>query len=50
VGTVTHWGHTHDRVNRYRARLTVAPVGGQWRLVGMELVSEERIPQGGGSR
>lgn len=43
VGTVTHWGHTHDRVNRYRARLSVAPVAGEWRLVGLELVSEERI-------
>jgi hypothetical protein len=46
VGTVTHWGHTHDRVNRYRARLSIAPVDGQWRLVGLELMSEERINTG----
>lgn len=43
VGTVTHWGHTHDRVNRYRAKLAIGPVEGRWRLVDLELVSEERI-------
>ena len=43
VGTVTHWGHTHDRVNRYRARLTIGPRDGNWRLLGLALESEERI-------
>jgi len=43
VGTVTHWGHTHDRVNQYRARLDVAPIDTRWRLVGLALESEERI-------
>lgn len=43
VGTVTHWGHTHDRVNRYRARLEIGPREGEWRLVGLQLQSEERM-------
>ncbi|MCP5550342.1 MAG: hypothetical protein H7A53_05565 [Akkermansiaceae bacterium] len=43
VGTVTHWGHTHQRVNRYRAVLTIAPVEGRWRLVDLSLESEERL-------
>ncbi len=43
VGTVTHWGHTHDRVNRYKAKMTIAPRDGEWRLVGLQLESEERI-------
>jgi hypothetical protein len=43
VGTVTHWGHTHDRVNKYRAKLSIGPVAGQWRLVALELLSEERV-------
>ena len=46
VGTVTHWGHTHDRVNRYKARLEIEPREQSWRLVGLQLKSEERI--GGG--
>ncbi|MCB1232212.1 MAG: hypothetical protein KDN19_18240 [Verrucomicrobiae bacterium] len=43
VGTVTHWGHTHDRVNRYKAKMTIGPRDGEWRLIGLELVNEERI-------
>lgn len=47
VGTVTHWGHTHDRVNKYRAKLSIGPVDGQWRLMALELLSEERVNLGG---
>ena len=47
VGTVTHWGHTHDRVNRYRALLEIAPREQAWRLIDLELESEERIETGG---
>lgn len=43
VGTVTHWGHTHNRINRYKARLTVTSAAGQWKLEGLDLESEERI-------
>ncbi len=42
IGTVTHWGHTHDRVNRYEAQLSVAVVDGQWKLRALELQNLER--------
>ena len=45
AGTVTHWGHTHERTNRYDAVLTVDPVGNAWKLSGLKLVNEERIDQ-----
>jgi hypothetical protein len=43
TGKVGHWGHLHQRRNRYRARLRVAPVEGAWKLTGMEILEEERI-------
>ena len=42
-GSVGHWGHIHERRNRYRAELRVAPVDGAWKLVGLELLEEERL-------
>ena len=42
-GSVGHWGHIHERRNRYRAELRVAPVEGAWKLVGLELLEEERL-------
>ena len=46
IGTVTHWGHTHDRVNRYEAQLSVAVVGGTWKLKTLDLLNEERMEKG----
>jgi hypothetical protein len=43
AGSVGHWGHVHQRKNRYRAELAVAPVGGSWKLVGLEVLQEERL-------
>lgn len=43
-GSVGHWGHVHQRVNRYEADLTVAPVDGRWKFTDVEIVSEERLP------
>lgn len=43
MGTVGHWGHTHTRVNRYTARLAVAPVSQEWKLVGMEVEEARRL-------
>jgi hypothetical protein len=43
MGSIGHWGHVHQRRNRYRAKLEVAPVGGAWKLVGLEILEEERI-------
>jgi hypothetical protein len=42
-GSVGHWGHLHQRRNRYRADLTVAPVEGAWRLTRVEILEEERL-------
>ena len=41
--SVGHWGHVHQRSNRYRASLLVTPVEGTWRLTGLEIIEEERI-------
>jgi hypothetical protein len=42
-GSVGHWGHVHQRRNRVRAELLVAPVDGDWKLVDLELIEEERL-------
>lgn len=43
TGSVGHWGHIHKRTNRYEARITIKPVEGQWKIVGLELLQEERV-------
>jgi hypothetical protein len=43
AGSVGHWGHIHERRNRYRAELEVAPVDGAWKLVRVTVLEEERI-------
>jgi len=43
LGTVGHWGHAHQRVNRYRAKLTVEPVDGAWKLSAVEIIEEKRM-------
>lgn len=43
IGNVTHWGHTHKRLNRYRATLTISGAEGQWKLTGIELHDESRL-------
>ena len=42
-GSVGHWGHIHQRRNQYRAELSVSPVNGVWKLVGLEILLEERL-------
>jgi hypothetical protein len=42
-GSVGHWGHVHQRSNRYKAELEIAPVGGVWKLTGLEILDEERL-------
>ena len=42
-GSVGHWGHVHQRRNRVRAELLVAPVDGDWKLIDLELIEEERL-------
>jgi hypothetical protein len=43
MGTVGHWGHIHMRKNEYEANITVEPVGGAWKITGLELLEEQRI-------
>ena len=49
LGTVGHWGHVHQRKNRYDAVLTIAPQDGVWKIVGLELNDEQRIDQSSGA-
>lgn len=44
-GSVAHWGHVHQRQNRYQARLAIEPVDGLWKLTQFDLMDEERIDQ-----
>lgn len=52
LGTVGHWGHQHQRVNRYTAKVTVEAVsarGGEsgasaeWKLVALDVEQETRM-------
>jgi len=43
AGSVGHWGHVHQRQNQYQAELRIQPVAGVWKLVGMEILQEERL-------
>jgi hypothetical protein len=43
AGSVGHWGHVHQRTNRYSAELTVQPVDGAWRVTALTLLEEERL-------
>ena len=43
IGTVGHWGHVHQRKNRYDAVVTISARDGIWKIVGLELRDEQRI-------
>ena len=42
-GSVGHWGHLHQRRNKYQAKLDIRPVDGVWKMVDMEVLQEERL-------
>jgi hypothetical protein len=42
-GSVGHWGHIHERGNRYQATLEIAPEHDRWKLVGLEVLDEQRL-------
>jgi hypothetical protein len=44
TGTVTHWGHAHQRVNTYTAIYTVDRRGNAWKFVAVEPLSQQRLP------
>lgn len=43
IGEVTHWGHTHERTNKYEAKMTVSAIDDTWKISGLTLLNEERI-------
>jgi len=43
-GSVGHWGHVHQRVNRYDAELQVEVVDGAWKITQLDVFQEERLP------
>jgi hypothetical protein len=43
MGSVGHWGHIHQRTNRYDAELVIQPVDGQWKITNLEIFEEQRI-------
>ncbi len=43
TASVGHWGHIHQRRNRYEARLTVEAVGGAWKITRLEMLDQARL-------
>lgn len=43
VGSFGHWGHVHERANRYEADLVLTPVEGTWRITGFALHDMVRL-------
>lgn len=43
-GTVSHWGHTHQRRNRYEARIDLTPAGEVWKIGDLKILDEARLP------
>jgi hypothetical protein len=42
-GTVEHWGHIHTRLNRYQADFVIQDVDKAWKIVGMDVLDQERV-------
>lgn len=42
LGNVGHWGHSHPRYNGYKAKLTVQPMKGEWKLTGLDVQEVRR--------
>ena len=41
--SVGHWGHIHERRNRYQADIRLQPIDGAWKLVDLEIVDAIRL-------
>jgi hypothetical protein len=42
-GSVSHFGHTHYRTNRYSAIVSILRVDDAWKISGIEVTEEERV-------
>ena len=43
LGTVGHWGHSHTRTNVNLGLVTIRPVGGSWKITGLEMLEQRRL-------
>ena len=43
AGSIGHWGHVHQRINQYEARLVIREIDGLWRIAELELLQEVRL-------
>lgn len=43
TGTVEHWGHIHTRQHAYQAVLKVSGTDGEWKIMDLQVVSEDQI-------
>lgn len=43
MGNVGHWGHSHTRVNRYNAKVTITPVGNAWKITQLDVTEARRL-------
>ncbi|MEB3263061.1 MAG: hypothetical protein VKJ66_01670 [Synechococcus sp.] len=43
-GTVSHWGHTHQRQNRYAAQIDLIPSRDVWKIADLTMLEETRLP------
>ena len=41
--SVGHWGHVHQRANRYDARLTLGVIDGSWKITALDVLDEQRL-------
>ncbi|SMF97441.1 hypothetical protein SAMN02949497_0470 [Methylomagnum ishizawai] len=49
-GTVSHWGHGHERHNLYSARLSLNPgADGGWKITALDFQGGQRLDAGAGS-
>ncbi len=43
TGEVIHWGHQHRRDNVYHANIKIAPIDGNWKIIGLESIGQLRV-------
>ncbi len=43
AGTVEHWGHIHERQNRFDAVFTIEPRDGNWKITRMDIAGQQQI-------
>ena len=43
AGTVEHWGHIHERQNRFDAVFTIEPRDGSWKITRMDIANQQQV-------